>query len=50
MIFFILLIAWFEGQKKFYVGLGKSFGDRRAVDQRGKLLRRVSIKNCGIIK
>ena len=41
--------AWFEGQKKFYVGLAKSFGDKRAVDQRGKLLRRVSIKNCGLV-
>jgi len=41
--------AWFEGQKKFYVGLAKSFGDKRAVDQRGKLLRRVSITNCGTV-
>jgi len=31
---------WFEGQKELFVGLGKSFGDQRAVDQRGKLLRR----------
>ena len=26
---------------------GKKFGDERAVDQRGKLLRRVTIKNAG---
>ena len=39
--------AWFEGQKNFYVGVGKAFGDKRAVDQRGKLLRRVVISACG---
>jgi len=38
---------WFESQKLFYVELGKSIGDTRAVDQRGKLLRRVVIKNVG---
>eukprot|EP01035_Chromulina_nebulosa_P017051 gene17051-22561_t len=46
----VIADAWFESQKKFYVGLGKSFGDRRAVDQRGKLLRRVLITGCGEIK
>ena len=30
-----------------FVPPGKAFGDERAVDQRGKLLRRVTIKNAG---
>ena len=38
---------WFEGQKEFYVNVAKGFGDERAVDQRGKLLRRVVIKGYG---
>ena len=31
---------WFEGQKNFFVAAGKIAGDKRAVDRRGKLLRR----------
>ena len=42
--------AWFEGQRKFYVGIGKTFGDARAVDQRGRLLRRVTIKGAGRVE
>lgn len=38
---------WFEAQRNFYVGAGKAFGDERAVDQRGRLLRRVTVKNAG---
>ena len=38
---------WFESQKSFYVGLGRAFGDKRAVDRRGKLLRRVRIIGTG---
>ena len=38
---------WFEAQRSFYVKAGKAFGDERAVDQRGRLLRRVTIKNAG---
>ena len=38
---------WFESQKDFYINLGKGLGDDRAVDQRGKLLRRVTIKSFG---
>ena len=37
---------WFAAQREFYVGVGKSFGDQRAVDMRGKLLRRTVIKNA----
>jgi len=40
--------SWFKSQKSFYVGAGKAFGDQRAVDQRGKLLRRVTIKGGGL--
>jgi cyclophilin family peptidyl-prolyl cis-trans isomerase len=38
---------WFEAQRNFYVKAGKAFGDERAVDQRGRLLRRVTVKNAG---
>lgn len=38
---------WFEGQKEFYLNVAKGFGDERAVDQRGKLLRRVMVKGYG---
>jgi len=38
---------WFEGQKNFYVGAGKAFGDTRAIDQRGRLLRRITVKKVG---
>jgi len=41
---------WFQGQKEFYVNLGRSFGDGRAIDQRGKLLRRVVIKGASASK
>eukprot|EP01038_Epipyxis_sp_PR26KG_P008017 gene8017-10865_t len=40
---------WFESQKSFYVGVGKTFGDLRAVDRRGKPLRRITIKNAGLL-
>lgn len=40
----------FENQKKFYVSLGKALGDKRAIDQRGKILRRIIIKGCEVIK
>lgn len=39
--------SWFTAQREFYVGAGKALGDQRAVDQRGRLLRRVTIKKCG---
>jgi hypothetical protein len=39
--------AWFEGQKKAFVGLSRQLGDSRAADLRGKLLRRVLIKKAG---
>lgn len=39
--------AWFEGQRSLFVDIGKSFGDQRAVDQRGRLLRRVTVKDAG---
>lgn len=38
---------WFSAQKDFYVNAGKAFGDNRAVDQRGKLLRRCTIVKAG---
>lgn len=38
---------WFESQRKFYVSLGQSLGDTRAVDLRGRLLRRVLIQGSG---
>jgi len=38
---------WFAGQKQFYVRMGQTFGDKRAVDQRGKLLKRVMVTGCG---
>jgi cyclophilin family peptidyl-prolyl cis-trans isomerase len=38
---------WFESQKEFYVKVGQAIGDTRAVDQRGKLLRRIVIKGAG---
>ena len=38
---------WFSSQKEFYVNAGKAFGDQRAVDQRGKLLRRCTITKAG---
>jgi cyclophilin family peptidyl-prolyl cis-trans isomerase len=44
-----LVDAWFEGQRKLFVGVGKSMGDTRAADQRGRLLRRVLIKKAGRI-
>ena len=31
---------WFESQKSFFVTAGKIAGDKRAIDRRGKLLRR----------
>lgn len=31
---------WFAAQRRFYVDMGKKMGDQRAVDLRGKLLRR----------
>ena len=37
---------WFAAQREFYVGVGKSFGDQRAVDLRGKLLRRTVVKSA----
>jgi cyclophilin family peptidyl-prolyl cis-trans isomerase len=40
---------WFSSQREFYVNVGKSFGDARAVDLRGKLLRRVQIKDFQVI-
>lgn len=40
---------WFESQKEFYVKVGQAMGDTRAVDQRGRLLRRVVIKGSGKI-
>ena len=39
--------SWFSAQREFYVGAGKAFGDGRAVDLRGKLLRRVTITRGG---
>lgn len=38
---------WFESQRKFYVSLGQSLGDTRAVDLRGRLLRRVIVQGSG---
>ena len=38
---------WFSAQKDFYVNAGKAFGDQRAIDQRGKLLRRCTIVKAG---
>jgi cyclophilin family peptidyl-prolyl cis-trans isomerase len=35
---------WFAAQRNFYVNMGKSLGDDRAVDMRGKLLKRTVIK------
>eukprot|EP00638_Chattonella_subsalsa_P002538 CAMPEP_0117759204 /NCGR_PEP_ID=MMETSP0947-20121206/15872_1 /TAXON_ID=44440 /ORGANISM="Chattonella subsalsa, Strain CCMP2191" /LENGTH=275 /DNA_ID=CAMNT_0005579613 /DNA_START=130 /DNA_END=957 /DNA_ORIENTATION=+ len=41
---------WYQAQKRFFVNAGKIAGDQRAVDQTGKLLRKVEIKNCGILE
>lgn len=41
---------WFEAQKAFYVKVGQTLGDQRAVDQRGKLLRRVVITGSGVLQ
>lgn len=38
---------WFGGQREFYVNVAKGLGDQRAVDLRGKLLRRVMVKSAG---
>lgn len=40
---------WFSSQREFYVNVGKSFGDTRAVDLRGKVLKRVQIKGFQVI-
>ena len=40
---------WFAAQREFYVNVGKALGDTRAVDLRGKLLRRVVIKTSEIL-
>jgi cyclophilin family peptidyl-prolyl cis-trans isomerase len=37
---------WFSAQREFYVNVGKSMGDQRAVDMRGKLLRRTVVKGA----
>lgn len=37
---------WFSAQREFYVNVGKSMGDQRAVDLRGKLLRRTVVKGA----
>eukprot|EP00600_Ochromonadales_sp_CCMP1393_P006337 CAMPEP_0174965920 /NCGR_PEP_ID=MMETSP0004_2-20121128/6696_1 /TAXON_ID=420556 /ORGANISM="Ochromonas sp., Strain CCMP1393" /LENGTH=292 /DNA_ID=CAMNT_0016214795 /DNA_START=107 /DNA_END=985 /DNA_ORIENTATION=+ len=42
--------TWFEGQKKLYVGAGRAFGDLRAIDRRGQLLRRVTIRQTGKVQ
>lgn len=39
--------AWFEGQRKLFVDVGKQLGDSRAADLRGRLLRRVVVKSAG---
>jgi hypothetical protein len=41
--------GWFEAQKNYYVSMGKQLGDTRAVDMRGKILRRVVIKRVSVI-
>jgi hypothetical protein len=40
---------WFRSQKEFYVTAGRILGDGRAVDQRGKLLRRVTVTAAGLL-
>ena len=40
---------WFSAQREFYVNAGKTLGDTRAVDLRGKLLRRVVVKRSEVI-
>jgi len=41
--------SWFSTQKQVFLKAGQIFGDNRAVDQRGKLLRRITIKDAGIL-
>lgn len=41
--------SWFSTQKQVFLKAGQIFGDNRAVDQRGKLLRRVTIKGAGVL-
>jgi len=41
--------SWFKSQRSFYVSAGRALGDGRAVDQRGKLLRRVTIEKAGLM-
>jgi|MDTB01.2.fsa_nt_gb cyclophilin family peptidyl-prolyl cis-trans isomerase len=40
---------WFSAQREFYVNAGKALGDTRAVDLRGKLLRRVVVKRSEVL-
>lgn len=40
---------WFEGQRSLFVTAGKTFGDTRAVDRRGDLLRRIVIRGAGVL-
>jgi len=41
--------SWFSTQKQVFLKAGQIFGDNRAVDQRGKLLRRVVVKDAGLL-
>ena len=42
--------AWFSAQKSLFVGAGKAAGDMRAIDRRGQMLKRVSIKRQGMVE